>query len=356
MKQQMEPLMQMPPITQPLLEWYHQVKRDLPWRQDPTPYHVWISEIMLQQTRVEAVKPYYARWMEQLPTVEALAQASEEQVLKLWEGLGYYNRARNLQKAARQMMERHGGRLPESYEQLLELTGIGSYTAGAVASIAYGIPVPAVDGNVLRVVMRLTGCYEDITKDKVKKEVTRALYPCLPTERPGDFNQAMMELGALVCLPNGAPKCESCPLWGFCKAKDGSWTELPVKQSKKPRKIQQRTILVLQHNHRVMLQKRPQDGLLPGLWQWINWEGRMTQEEILRQLEGQGIKVISMENWGESRHIFTHLEWEMEGWKITTADETLLPDSQWVEQDQLEREYALPSALRHYTKKQQKSE
>ena len=194
-------------IPKPLLKWYDNNRRILPWREDPAPYRVWVSEIMLQQTRVEAVKPYFQRFMDTLPDIAALAEAPEEILLKLWEGLGYYNRVRNLQKAAIQIVEDYGGRMPDSYEELLKLKGIGSYTAGAVSSIAYGRPNPAVDGNVLRVISRIRKDERCISEDKVKKSVEKDLWEVIPKDRPGDFNQAMMEIGACVCIPNGAPHC-----------------------------------------------------------------------------------------------------------------------------------------------------
>ena len=204
-------------IPKPLLKWYDENRRILPWREEPTPYRVWVSEIMLQQTRVEAVKPYFERFMKALPDIQALAEAEEETLLKLWEGLGYYNRVRNLQKAAIQIMEDYGGQMPLDYEELLKLKGIGSYTAGAVSSIAGGRAVPAVDGNVLRVVSRVREDERLITDAKVKAAVEEDLKKVMPIDRPGDFNQAMMEIGACVCIPNGAPHCEECPLSEFAK-------------------------------------------------------------------------------------------------------------------------------------------
>ena len=206
-------------IVEPLLAWYEKNRRKLPWRENVSAYRVWVSEIMLQQTRVEAVKPYFARFIDALPDVSDLADCEEEKLLKLWEGLGYYNRVRNMQKAAKTVMEEYGGQLPDDYEKLLSLKGIGSYTAGAIASIAYGIPVPAVDGNVLRIITRLTQDESDIMKQSVKKRVEQALLEVMPQKRAGVFNQALMELGATVCVPNGAPLCEACPWKEFCLAK-----------------------------------------------------------------------------------------------------------------------------------------
>ena len=266
-------------IVGPLLEWYGRNARSLPWREEPAPYRVWVSEIMLQQTRVEAVKPYFARFLAELPDVTALASAPEQQLMKLWEGLGYYSRARNLQKAARVMVEQYGGTLPADYDALLKLPGIGPYTAGAVASIAYGIPVPAVDGNVLRVVMRLTAGWEDIADPAVKRAVERRMAAILPKDRPGDFNQAMMELGATVCAPGGEPKCLVCPLNALCEGyRQGVARELPVKAKKKARRIEERTVFLLVCDGELAIRKRADSGLLAGLWELPSVEGKLNPE------------------------------------------------------------------------------
>ena len=241
-----------------------------------------LSEIMLQQTRVEAVKQYYQRFLAALPTVEALAQAPEEQLLKLWEGLGYYNRARNLQQAARQIVTVYGGRFPQTAAELSALPGIGEYTAGAIASICFDQPAPAVDGNVLRVASRLTEDFAPIDKSWVKKGLTAALAACYPQQHAGDFTQSLMELGATVCLPNGAPHCQACPLAGVCLARaNGSVNLLPQKTPKKPRRQEQRTVLILRCGDTVALQKRPAKGLLAGLWEFPNLLGRLTPQQAV---------------------------------------------------------------------------
>ena len=241
----------------PLLTWYREHARVLPWRSDPTPYHVWLSEIMLQQTRVAAVMEYYRRFLAALPTVADLAAVEEDQLMKLWQGLGYYNRARNLQKAARQVMEDWGGAFPRTYQDLRTLAGVGDYTAGAIASIAFGEDVPAVDGNVLRVVTRITGDTGDITRADTKERIRAALADILPRGMAGEFNQAMMDLGATVCLPNGAPLCGQCPAEGFCTAHREERTgELPVKAAKRPRRVEERTVFLLFHGGRVALRRR----------------------------------------------------------------------------------------------------
>ena len=245
-------------IPEKLLKWYDQNARILPWRENPQPYRVWVSEIMLQQTRVEAVKPYFERFLKALPTVEDLAQAPEEQLLKLWEGLGYYNRVRNLQRGARAVMTEHGGVIPASFEALKKLPGIGDYTAGAIGSIAFQIPVPAVDGNVLRVISRVLYRRDNILDAKVKRRIEGEIKEILP-ERTGDFNQSLMELGATVCLPNGAPKCNECPLQELCRAHlVGDEESLPVKTKAKKRKIEQRTVFLLVCDGKIALRKRPE--------------------------------------------------------------------------------------------------
>ena len=246
-------------MAAPLLAWYDENKRDLPWRGDhPDPYQVWVSEIMLQQTRVAAVLGYYQRFMEALPTVEDLAAGEEDKLLKLWQGLGDYNRARSLKKAARQIVDGWAGRFPENYEDLLKLAGVGEYTAGAIASIAFGVPVPAVDGNVLRVVARMTGDDGDITRPQTRNRRREGLRAAMPLEAPGDFNQALMELGATVCLPNGAPLCEKCPAAHLCRAfQDGRTGELPVKGIKKARRVEKRTVYLLFCGDSVALRRRP---------------------------------------------------------------------------------------------------
>lgn len=319
----------------PLLEWYHENARALPWRSDPTPYHVLVSEIMLQQTRVAAVLGYYARFLEALPTVSSLAAVEEDVLLKLWQGLGYYNRARNLQKAARQIMEDFGGEFPASYVNLLTLAGVGEYTAGAVASIAMGLPVPAVDGNVLRVVARIAGDGGDITKPDVKKRFTTALREVIPTAAPGDFNQALMELGATVCLPNGAPKCEACPAAHLCRAyQEGRTGELPVKAPKKARRAEGRIVYLILRDGKVAMRRRGR-GLLEGLWEYPN------------TLAGEDppMALTDLEFAAAGKHIFTHIEWHMTVFTAKAAEE--LPEGWvWADRAALRSEYAVPNAFR----------
>ena len=332
----MQPLEQLPI---PLLEWYRDNARTLPWRTDPTPYHVWVSEIMLQQTRVAAVLDYYARFMEELPDVAALAAVPEGRLMKLWQGLGYYSRARNLQAAARQIMEEHGGVFPTDYAQVRALKGVGDYTAGAICSIALGQPVPAVDGNVLRVVTRINGDQRDITAQATKKAIADQLQSIIPLQAPGKFTQAMMELGATVCLPNGAPQCQRCPARDFCVAcAQDSWSRIPVKAPKRPRRVEERTVWLLFHQGRVALRQRPAKGLLAGLWEFPN-ELRDQQPP-----EWQG-EPLCGPFAGVARHIFSHVEWHLTARRVHLEGDKLPQGWVWCTWQELKEVYAVPSAF-----------
>ena len=336
-----------------LLDWYRQNKREMPWREtdtfSPTPYQVWVSEIMLQQTRVEAVRAYYTRFIAQLPDIAALAAAPEDQLLKLWEGLGYYNRVRNMQKAARQVMEQHGGALPADYGALQTLPGIGAYTAGAIASIAFGIPVPAPDGNVYRVLTRLLGSRASLGEGKVKKALAQVAASMIPPEAPGDFNQALMELGAIVCLPNGAPLCSVCPWQGLCVAhRENSWPAIPNLPEKKPRRVEQRSILLLISDGKLLLSRRPAKGLLAGLPEPVNLEGFWEEEEISAYVKGLEGKAHHLHFLGEATHIFSHVEWRMKGFAACSSFFAPPPGFFWAGASQLEEVVALPSAFRPF--------
>ena len=339
-------------IVQPLLAWYDTHARILPWRGQPTPYHVWISEIMLQQTRVEAVKPYFDRFTKALPDIAALAQAPVEQLLKLWEGLGYYNRARNLQKTACLVLEKHGGRLPASYEALLELPGIGPYTAGANASIAYGIPMPAVDGNVLRVMARITANHDDIGKESVKKSMAGSLRRILPENRAGDFNQALMELGATICLPRGTAKCDCCPVMQHCLACEQDIVmALPVKAAKKPRRLEHKTVFVILAQGKAALKQRPDAGLLAGLWELPNAEGSLPVNKAKEVLADWGISLTSIHRLPAAKHIFTHIEWHMTGYAIHAASCSDSIGLTWLSAQELAGKAAIPAAFKPYAEK-----
>ena len=340
-------------IVQPLISWYRQNKRILPWRDQKNAYYTWVSEIMLQQTRVEAVKPYFLRFIGELPDVKALAECPEEKLMKLWEGLGYYNRVRNMQSAAQVVVAEYGGILPASYEELLALKGIGSYTAGAIASIAYDIPVPAVDGNVLRVFSRITEDRQDIMKQSVRRQVEEKLLGIMPKEAPGDFNQALMELGAVVCVPNGPARCTECPVAAFCRAyHHGTVDELPVKAPKKKRTIENRTVLVIQDGERTAIHKRPQEGLLAGLYELPNVEGHLSMDEALQKVKEMNLEPLHIETLPEAKHIFSHIEWRMTGYRIRVSSLEERKESSFIftEKKQSEKQYAIPSAFRAYIK------
>lgn len=344
-----------PEAVRALLSWYKENKRDLPWRHTKDPYCIWISEIMLQQTRVEAVKPYYTRFLEACPDVRALAEIPEEKLMKLWEGLGYYSRARNLQRAAKTVMEQHGGEMPRTYEGLRALSGIGDYTAGAVASIAYGLPVPAVDGNVLRVLSRVSGSYRDISLQETKNELREKLLEVIPSDAAGDFTQALIELGATVCVPNGKARCEACPLSSVCVAKEkGLLDELPVKGAKKPRRIEERTVLLIRDGDRTALSKRPDKGLLAGLYELPNTKGHLGEAELTAYIRSLGFEPLRVERIEDAKHIFSHVEWHMIAYAVRITPEfdgwhgqsgmLLVPD------DEIRERYAIPAAFSAYTK------
>ena len=334
-------------MTAPLLAWYDRNGRTLPWRSVVTPYRTWVSEIMLQQTRVGAVIPYFERFMEELPDVSALAAVSEERLLKLWEGLGYYSRARNLQRAAKIVVSDFGGALPQSYHALLSLPGIGEYTAAAIASINFSEPVAAVDGNLLRVAARVSGCGEDIMDAKVRRLFRQRLDAAIDANRPGAYNQAMMDLGATVCLPNGAPKCEICPARTVCEAYKNSLTEvLPVRAKKKSRRVEERTVLLLFQGGKVALRKRPDTGLLAGLWEYPNLPESLDEAGALLALAQMGLSAESIAPAGSAKHIFTHIEWDMKGYFADVAGEN--DDLIWADADAFAA-LALPTAFKKYT-------
>lgn len=335
-------------MKRPLLAWYGQHARTLPWREDPSPYRVWISEIMLQQTRVEAVKPYFKRFMETLPQIKDLAEVPEETLLKLWEGLGYYNRAKNLKKTAQIVMEEHHGNLPGSFEELLKLPGIGSYTAGAISSIAYGLAVPAVDGNVLRVISRISASYDDILKQSVKKQMEQDIKEVIPKDQAGDYNQALIEIGALVCIPNGQPKCTECPLLSLCLGKKYDLLhEIPVKTKKKARKLEDKTVFLIEYQGCCAIRKRPDSGLLASLYELPNVNGHLAVNEVAKSLNIAEELIESIESLPNSKHIFSHVEWNMIGYRIKLMKKASDFDL-FVSKQQLNDKYALPNAFQTY--------
>ena len=325
-----------------LLLWYKSGHRILPWRDDPTAYHVWISEIMLQQTRVEAVKPYYKRFMDALPTVYDLKEIPDEKLLKLWEGLGYYSRARNLKKAACKIVEEYDGKIPDTYEELISLPGIGDYTAGAILSIAYQQKIPCVDGNVLRVITRVLGSYEDIGNVKTKNRIKNLLQEILPDE-VGDFNQSLMELGALVCLPNGEPLCATCPLCDLCVSHQNNLTEvIPVKTKKTPRKQEDCTVFLITCQGKIMLEKRDDKGLLASLYQLPNRPGILSEEQVIQEINKMGLTVHTLKKCSNQKHIFSHVEWNMVLYKVEVEQEN---NGLFISEEERIQNYPLPTAF-----------
>ncbi len=330
-------------MVEPLLAWYDLHKRTLPWRGTTDPYRVWVSEIMLQQTRVAAVIPYYEQWMAALPTVADLAAVDEDDLMKLWQGLGYYSRARNLQKAAKLIMEQYGGQFPRSREALLALPGVGEYTAGAVASIAFGEAVPAVDGNVLRVASRVANVAENILDTRVKKKFQRWMDAAVPAERPGAYNQALMDLGATVCLPNGEPLCGDCPLAPLCEARRlGVQDQLPVRAKKAPRRVEELTVYLLLRGDEAALRRREDSGLLAGLWEFPHVPGALSEDRAAEPLASWGLRSVDWKKVLEARHIFTHVEWHMTGYVVQVEGDG--PGLTWADRDKLET-LAVPSAF-----------
>ena len=333
-------------LPEPLLSWYDTHHRDLPWRQEVSPYRTWVSEIMLQQTRVTAVIPYFERFMAAYPTVEALAAAPEEELMRLWQGLGYYSRARNLQKAAREIAARGG--FPDAYEEVRALPGIGDYTAGAILSIAMGQPVPAVDGNVLRVAARITGSDANVLDEKTKKDCRAQMEAVIPRHRPGAFNQALMDLGAMVCLP-GAPLCGECPACTFCVAHaQGREKELPVRLKKREKRREELTVFVLQKDGRAALRQRADRGLLAGLWEFPHVPGHLDEAQAAAQAARWGLQVTAWQRSLTAVHEFTHIRWEMVGYVLTVTGEGP-EDWCWCGAEERDRR-AIPSAFEKFVK------
>ena len=329
-----------------LLPWYAENKRDLPWRENREPYHIWVSEVMLQQTRVEVVRSYYARFLKELPTIEALATADDDLLHKLWEGLGYYSRVRNLKKAAQTIMQEYNGEFPTEYAKVRTLSGIGDYTAGAICSIAFGLPTPAVDGNVLRVISRLTDDDTPIDLPAYKKRVREDLAKIYPPQA-GDFTQALMELGATVCGPNRKPDCENCPCKDFCLGrKNGRAEQIPVKNPKKARKTQEMTVFILNCGGKYALEKRPNKGLLADLWQFPNVAGKLEIDDALVQVERMGLKTVEIYRQVERKHIFTHITWEMRGIYLSVSN--IDNRYTWLSVDEINSRAALPTAFRQF--------
>lgn len=325
-------------IVDPLLKWYLENKRTFPWREDKDPYHVWISEIMLQQTRIEAVLNYYDRFMKRLPTIQSLSEVEEDELLKLWQGLGYYSRARNLKKAAQKMINDYQGEFPKNYEDILKLPGIGEYTAGAISSICFGLPEVAIDGNVMRVYSRVANVDIDITSPKERKKIASKIKQILP-KNSGDFNEAIMELGEVICIPNGLPKCEICPLKEICKAHIlGRESSLPRKAIKKEKQEEDYTVFLMKCNGKIAIQKR-ESGLLKNMWEFPNEIGFLSIEQVKEKFS----QVKSIKPSISNTHIFTHKKWYMKSYLIELDKE--IEPFQWVSLEEIEKDYAIPTAF-----------
>lgn len=339
-------------IVKPILNWYKENKRVLSWRIDKDPYHVWISEIMLQQTRIEAVKGYYERFMRRLPTILDLSKIEEDELLKLWEGLGYYNRARNLKKAAIMIMLDYGGKFPNTYEEIKKLPGIGDYTAGAISSICFLEKQVAVDGNVMRVYARLRNADIDVTDNKQKKVVQKQIKTILPTNS-GDFNEAIMELGETICLPNTIPKCELCPLKRYCLAyQNHTQNMIPRKIEKTNKKIEYLTVALLICNNKVAIRKRNEQGLLKNMWEFPNIEDSCLEQQLLKSMNISSEQVLSLEKGSSATHVFTHKKWEMQSYIIYVTD--YLEEYTWVNLEEINNIYALPTAFKKFLKEVEK--
>ena len=354
-----------PALCNTLLAWRKSAPdtRDLPWRDEPTPYHVWISEIMLQQTRAAVVRSYYLRFLDALPSVRALAAVDDDALMKLWQGLGYYSRARNLKRAAEVIVREHEGQLPKDFDALLALPGIGRYTASAIASFAYGEPRPAVDGNFLRVAARITANPIDIAKDTSKRALESALATSYPSGREaGLLNEAFMDLGATICLPNGAPLCHTCPVAQLCLAHDrGTEQNYPVKTALKARRKEKRTVLLLSCGEKIAIRKRPARGLLAGLWEYPNIDKKLNKRAVREHLEEKGFHILDIAPLPSARHIFSHIEWDLTGWAVTVADANEPPlmaaeenDAApsallWVRRAELADTYSIPTAFGYFT-------
>lgn len=303
-------------FRQALVEWFHREQRDLPWRRTKDPYKIWVSEVMLQQTRVDTVIPYYERFLHKYPTIESLAHADEEELLKMWEGLGYYSRARNLQSGVKEVVEKYNGTVPNNRSDLLKLKGVGPYTAGAILSIAYNLPEHAVDGNVMRVLSRVVHIKEDITLVKTRKVFEEAVEELIHPEFPGDFNQALMDLGAMICTPT-SPKCLLCPVRDYCIGfMEGDAEQLPIKSKKTKVKNEYYHVYIVVVDGKILIEKRPSKGLLANMWQFpmIQTEKDFTEDvrEKLKTLYNVEISKVLKENFFELKHIFSHLTWQMQ--------------------------------------------
>lgn len=336
-------------IVKPLLKWYQISKRDLPWRHTTDSYKIWISEIMLQQTRVEAVKHYYETFIKEIPDLKALANIKEDKLLKIWEGLGYYSRARNMQKCAQLLIKENQKELPRCYEKLKKLPGIGPYTAASIGSIAYQLKTPAIDGNVLRIMTRIHEDDRNILDNKVRNDYFNRLSKIMPDDTR-NFTESLMELGALICQPNGLPKCENCPINFCCKSyHHQTMLKFPTKRKEKTRKKEKKTVIIFEFENKIAIQKRPNKGLLASLYEFYNIDEHYTLREIKQLLEKKKIIFNKIENLGKNKHIFSHIEWDMIGYYIN-CEKLFRNDLKWVSKEELQEKYSLPTAFSYYAK------
>ena len=336
-------------FQQKILTWYISHRREMPWREDPTPYRIWISEIMLQQTRVDTVIPYFNNFMEKYPTIESLANSDEDELMKYWEGLGYYSRIRNIRETALNIVSNYNGEIPETFDELLKLKGIGEYTAGAIASEAFGQIVPAVDGNVFRVFARLTAKEDDLRDLKFQKRLKEAVTSVLPESQIGDFNQGLIELGALICIPKGSPKCGLCPVKDLCLSnKFNLQDKIPVKSKAKQRTVQEKTVFILQFQDKFAVRKRDDQNLLAGLFEIPNVEGFYTIDEAKIIVEEMGLAVSGIHMIKDRKVIFTHIEWILQGYYVHVENE----NEQYIfeTKENLIQKYTLATAFREYLK------
>lgn len=337
-----------------LSSWYEKNKRELPWRDTGNPYDVWLSEIMLQQTRIEAVKPKFLLFKKELPSIEDLSEVDQDRLMRLWEGMGYYSRARNLKKCAEILVKDYEGKLPSDFKVLKKLPGIGPYTAGAIASIAYGKAVPAVDGNVMRVLARYLEITDDIRDPKTRKSFEEIISGLFQQRNDSSFvrsfNQGLMELGEVICVPNGSPHCKECPWQNACKAHLHQDTgQIPYRSSLKKRKIIERTLFILRDGNQFLLRKRDEKGLLAGLYEFPGIDRKLNQTEVIREVEKYGIVPVHVKRLPDSKHIFTHLEWHMTAYEIQTEEIENLKDDRCILADKKElSSLAIPSAFHTY--------
>lgn len=347
-----------------LLDWFARYQRDLPWRKNKNPYYIWVSEIMLQQTRVDTVIPYFHRFIEKFPTIEALSDAPEEEVLKCWEGLGYYSRARNLQTAVREVKENYNAVVPDNKQEISALKGVGPYTAGAILSIAYNKPEPAVDGNVMRVLSRYFLIAEDIMKGSTRVYMENLIRELIPHDAAGDFNQALMELGAMVCTPK-SPHCLTCPVMEHCEGRlEGMEESLPIKKKAKPPRIEQRLVALMKGSGinagKILIRQRPQQGLLARMWELphidipgasLNWKG--SDEQNMDYLRGQlaaesDLRIEPIGWFMNVQHTFSHIHWNMQVYLCFKAEDFNIESGhleyRWISLDEREQ-YAFPNVF-----------